>query len=436
MHKIVLLLKFHLIMRISTSLLCLVLLPFILSATEPEKKIRCAHTEHIEFLKSRNPDYERQMQHDEAVLQEYIDRSAVNRASNTIYTIPVVVHVIYKTAAQNISNAQIQSQIDVLNEDFARRNADTVNTPAAFRSVASGTNFQFCLAKRDPNGAATNGIERRQTTVSSWDLDDLMKSYSTGGLDAWDVNKYLNIWVCNLGGGILGYAELPSINHANTYGVVVQYDAFGKGGVAAAPYHLGRTCTHEISHCFRLFHIWGDDFNSCTGSDNVADTPNQSDATFGCSNWPKTDNCSSTSPGIMYMNYMDYSDDNCLNMFTINQSTRMTSSMNAYYPSLLNSDGCQDVTGIEEYSRFIDMSVYPNPSDGMITIDMLNAYNIGSELRVRVTDAIGRVQSESLITSPNGTLHQVDLSACESGVYFITLYNDDYQRTERITLSR
>lgn len=409
---------------------------FIVKAGERQVKgEKCGTMTHMDYLKSKNSNLEQEIIRDENNLQQAISNLAVSRSSNVIYTIPVVVHIVYKTTGQNVSNAQVQSQIDVLNQDFGRTNPDAASTPAAFSSVASATNFQFCLAKTDPTGAATNGIERRQTTLSSFTLNDDMKSYSTGGLDTWDVNKYLNIWVCNLSGGIIGYGELPGATHTNTFGVVIQFDAFGRLGTAVAPYHLGRTCTHEISHCFRLYHIWGDDNGACSGTDYVNDTPNQGDATFGCYTFPHTDNCSMTSPGIMFMNYMDYSDDNCLNLFTTLQGTRMYAAINSYYNSLLTSKACDLPDAIKTVNYF-DLSIYPNPTSGFITLDMFNTYNLGQQVKVTVADAIGKIVKEEVIVNPNGTLHQIDLRNCSNGVYFLSIYNDDYKRTEKITLAR
>ena len=399
----------------------------------PEK---CGTMSHMEDLKIKDPSLVQRMIADEQLLQQTSGNSQVARTSNVVYTIPVVVHVVYRTAGQNISDAQIQSQIDVLNEDFGRRNADTISTPVDFRSVAAATQFQFCLARRDPSGNVTNGIERRLTTLTSFSQDDAVKSYTTGGLDAWDVNRYLNIWVCNMSGGILGYGEFPSSTHTNTYGVVVIFNSFGRIGLVSPPYNKGRTCTHEISHCFRLYHIWGDDGGSCSGSDYVADTPNQADATYGCFTFPHVDACATASPGIMYMNYMDYSDDNCLNMFTAGQSSRMFSSINAYYRTLFTSDGCLEViNGISDVPDF-NFSVYPNPSEGTITIDMFTSPTISKNLKVRITDAVGRIVRDEKIENSAGYMHTVDLSGNENGLYFVTIYNDNYSKTTRVVLSK
>lgn len=267
-----------------------------------------------------------------------------SKSAVTTVTIPVVIHIVYQTAAQNITNAKAISQIDVLNEDFGRTNADTTNTPAVWKSISANTGIQFCLAQRDPNGNPTNGIERRSTTVASFGTNDMVKSYAQGGLDAWDPSRYLNIWCCNIGGGILGYGEFPTNTISNTFGLVVQYNAFGRIGLSP-PFNLGRTASHELGHCFNLYHIWADDNGACTGSDLVSDTPNQADATSGCPTFPALDACATTSPGYMFMNFMDYSNDNCMNMFTQGQSTRMNAVLNvAPYNALKTSNGCVPVT--------------------------------------------------------------------------------------------
>ena len=149
--------------------------------------------------------------------------------------------------------------------------------------------------------------------------------------------RYFNIWICNLGGGVLGYAQFPWQGINNTYGVVVHYCTV-KG--TCPPYDSNRTVVHEVGHALGLYHIWGDDGGACTGSDQVSDTPNQANATFGCPSFPKTDACSPLSPGIMFMNYMDYSDDSCMNLFTQGQKTRMQAAINTYLTNLVSSNVC------------------------------------------------------------------------------------------------
>ncbi|MDO7874892.1 GEVED domain-containing protein [Hymenobacter sp. ASUV-10] len=245
--------------------------------------------------------------------------NAAQRGAAAAITIPVVVHVLYNTTAQNISDAQIQSQIDVLNADFQKLNSDASSVPSAFASLAANPSIGFVLAKRDPSGNATTGIERKQVTQTSWGTDDKMKKTTTGGLNAWPSGSYLNLWVCNLSGGVLGYAQFPGGATA-TDGVVILTTAFGKGGSATAPFNLGRTGTHEVGHWLNLYHIWGDDGTACTGSDQVSDTPNQADENYGAPTYPQP-SCSNTSD--MFMNYMDYVDDRAMYMFSTGQSTRM-----------------------------------------------------------------------------------------------------------------
>lgn len=263
--------------------------------------------------------------------------------SAAVITIPVVVHVIYNNATQNISDAQIQSQITVLNKDFRRLNADASNTPSVWQSIAADAGIEFCLASVDPNGASTTGITRTSTNVTAFsDNGDDMKFTSSGGRDAWPRDKYLNIWVCNMTGGTLGFTQLPG-GPASTDGVVVGFRYFGTTGTVIAPFNKGRTATHEVGHWLNLYHTWGDDGGSCAGSDNVSDTPNQDDANYQCPSFPLTDGCSSSSPGVMFMNYMDYVDDNCMNMFTNGQKTRMLACLNGTRSAILNSNACGNI---------------------------------------------------------------------------------------------
>jgi hypothetical protein len=190
--------------------------------------------------------------------------------------------VVYNTAVQNVSDAQIQTQIDVLNRDFAKLNSDTTKIPAVWKSLAANTNIQFCLAQRDPNGNATTGITRTSTTTTSFSTNNAVKTVAP----AWPAASYLNLWVCNLGSSLLGYAQFPG-GPAATDGVVITYTGFGTNGTAAAPYNLGRTATHEVGHWLNLYHIWGDDGGSCSGSDQVGDTPNQANSNGGAPTFPK-----------------------------------------------------------------------------------------------------------------------------------------------------
>lgn len=301
-------------------------------------KRTCASMEHQEMLFKADPGLKARMTFYEKQAAEWATNNPQNKNA-VVITIPVVVHVLWNTASQNISDAQILSQIDVLNEDFARLNADAVNTPAGFAGLGANTQIQFCLAQRDPSGNPTTGIVRKQTSTTSFSSNDNIKKNANGGDNPWDATKYLNIWSGNLSGGLLGYAQFPG-GPVATDGVVILYNAFGRVGNVVAPFNKGRTATHEVGHWLNLYHIWGDDGSSCAGSDQVSDTPNQSSENYNCPNFPKTDGCTGTSPGVMFMNYMDYTDDACMNIFTTGQSTRMNSSLNTTRSGLITSLGC------------------------------------------------------------------------------------------------
>jgi hypothetical protein len=409
------------------------------TASTPDTQVkRCASAEYWEQKMVSNPELARQFKAENDYLEQLAFSHAVNRQSNSVFTIPVVVHVVWRTSAQNISDAQIQSQIDVLNEDFALLNADTTNIPAAFRPVAAATNFRFCLAQVDTNGNPTTGIERRQTTVTSFSTNDNVKRYANGGLNPWDQTRYLNIWVCNMGGGILGYGEFPTASPSATYGLVVTYNAFGRGAGYSllSSYNKGRTATHEISHCFRLSHIWGDDNGACSGSDFCSDTPNQAGENYGCPTYPLLDACQTSGNGVQFMNYMDYGDDICLIMFTNQQSLRMGNAMSTFYPALLASTACESPTGFSELDKNFSFSVYPNPSEGIFNLDMFLTPSIVGDLQLTVTDQLGRVVEKQLLSRPAGQVIQLDMRNHEDGVYFLNLSNEEVSHTVRILLVR
>jgi hypothetical protein len=241
-----------------------------------------------------------------------------------ITTVPVVVHVVFQTPEQNISDQQIAGQIDALNRDYRLKNPDVANVPPPFEPLATDVRVNFALAKTDPQGNATNGVTRTQTTVSSFSDDNKVKLAASGGHDAWDATRYLNIWVCELGGGLLGYAQFPG-GPAETDGVVILHQAFGTTGTATAPFNLGRTATHEIGHWLDLHHIWGDR-TDCQGDDLVADTPRQQQPNFGTPTFPHV-SCTNGPDGDMFMNYMDYVDDEAMMMFTAGQVVRIQAAL-------------------------------------------------------------------------------------------------------------
>ena len=296
--------------------------------------------QHLQYLKDNDLQLENKMIQNEIALQSWIQtQAAFNSMNTTIISIPVVVHVVYYNSTENISTAQVQSQIDILNEDFRRLNADASNTPSIFQAVAADTEIEFCLATTDPNGNSTTGITRTSTSQTSFSTNDGVKYSSSGGVNAWNTAKYLNIWVCDISGGILGYAQFPG-GPSSSDGVVCDYAYFGNIGTATSPYDLGRTATHEVGHWLNLRHIWGD--SNC-GNDFCNDTPEHSASNYGCPSYPSTSNCNGNgTSGDMFMNYMDYTNDACMNIFTQDQKTRMIACINNNRSGLLTSNGCSN----------------------------------------------------------------------------------------------
>jgi hypothetical protein len=264
----------------------------------------CASTEVLAAQMAADPTLAIRMNKIEAFTQNAM---LTNRLVNGKIEIPVVVNVLYRTAAENISLAQIQSQIDVLNQDFNATNSDYNSVPALFSGVKTNVGISFVL----------QNVVRKSTNTTSWSTNNAMKS-ATKGIAPTSPTTVLNMWSCNMGGGILGYAQFPG-GAASTDGVVMDNNAFGRTGTVTAPYNLGRTATHEVGHWMNLRHIWGD---ATCGSDLVSDTPTHDTANYGVPAYPHLSTCTGT-PVEMTMNYMDYTDDRGMYMFTTGQKSRM-----------------------------------------------------------------------------------------------------------------
>ena len=287
----------------------------------PRHRVCGASEVHQRLL--QDPEYQRRRLAIESHLSRFLLFGGASQRVG-VTGIPVVVHVVHSDAAGNISDAQIQSQIDVLNKDYRKKNPDVSNVPDVWKPLATDARIQFALAAKDPNGNATNGITRTPTTRASFGTDDKVKSVASGGADPWPSDQYLNIWVCNLSGGLLGYAQFPGGPDA-TDGVVILNTAFGTTGTALAPFNLGRTATHEIGHWLNLIHIWGDRLD-CKGTDDVDDTPSAQTPNYGTPTFPHV-SCNNGPNGDMFMNYMDYVDDSAMFLFTGGQVARMAATL-------------------------------------------------------------------------------------------------------------
>ncbi len=326
---------------------------------------KCGTVEYEKIRRQHNPNLENSEQFEKWMLtkvsQIKLKNFSTNRLQTTTYTIPVVVHIINNGeplgSGINIPDSRIFSQIDIINKDFPRLNADTTLTPAEFKPAAGSINLHFVLAKQDPEGLPTNGIVRVKGSKTGWLLSDntQLKAQSY-----WPAENYLNLWVVNFidPSGIIGYAQLPISSLAGlenpsydslTDGVVIDYKAFGLIDPSFYPgygaFAYGRTATHEIGHIFGLRHIWGDDNGACTGSDYCDDTPNQADSYNG--KCPSTQQISCTTSN-MFENYMDYTDDACMNLFSKDQVARMVVVLgnSPRRTSLLTSLGATDPTQV------------------------------------------------------------------------------------------
>ncbi|NBU81267.1 MAG: T9SS C-terminal target domain-containing protein [Flavobacteriaceae bacterium] len=360
-----------------------------------------------------------------------------------VITIPVVVHVFNNGEPigneTNISDAQIQSQIDVLNEDYRRLNYDILSTPAAFRGASSDPLIQFCLAQQKPDGTPTNGIERitipieLQNSINRNLLETFIKPNSI-----WNRDKYLNIWTVNFGAPdniLLGYAQFPG-GAANTDGVVIKYNVFGRVGNLDPVYNLGRTTTHEVGHWLNLKHIWGDDTTNlpnalpeCSLDDDVLDTPLQSTKSYGCNTFPFYDNCTPAPlyPGIMFMNFMDYSDDNCLSLFTYGQFLRTESVMFNQRLGLLNSPGCLPGTLSSYQLNNVKILISPNPTSSKVFFDNSNT----DFKEVVIYNYLGQEVTKVSFTSTS-TNQEVDMSNLATGVYVLKFKNDTINQSVKI----
>jgi hypothetical protein len=342
---------------------------------------------------------------------------------NEVINIPVVVHVLFNAVEQNISDEQVRSQIIALNNDFRRLNADKINTPELFAAVAADTRINFCLAQVDPQGRPSKGIVHRYTTVDHFLGDDAMKFTAAGGDDAWDTKKYLNIWVCNLFGRSLGYATMPGEDPAKD-GVVIKYDVFGTIGNLRFPFNLGRTATHEVGHWLGLKHIWGDDY---CGDDGIYDTPQQLSYNYNCPSFPHQTSCSPAS-GEMFMNFMDLSNDACMNLFTVGQKQKMRSlfANGGIRNAFLQSFACDSSLAagaplpddtIPVAKPAATVYAYPNPVQQLLNLDSNDGY-VFSGKWIQVYDLTGARQLAYLAT---GNKPSIPVQKLKPGIYLIRI---------------
>lgn len=383
---------------------------------------RCAASAYQDKEIQLDPSLREKLSAIEAFTQQQVTNRQNNRAMIAgIVKIPIVVHILYHTPDEKISDERVISQIDALNKYFRRRNADTMNTPAHFRALAADCEIEFVLAKSDPLRRYTTGITRKYTPITKWTADDQMKFSSSMGDDAWDANSYLNIWVCNLD-KFAGYATAPG-GDPKKDGVVIATKAFGVA-TNHTGYDQGKTAVHEVGHWLNLKHIWGDAY---CGDDRVDDTPKQASYTVGCPTNVRI-TCGNAPHGDMYMNFMDFTNDACINMFTEGQKDRMRTLFDngGARSSILVSKGLNNPLIFEsplpeEDPKWLHVKMYPNPASNELFLDF--SYDIRwIGKTIFVTNLQGQNVMNVTIASKN---QRIDISRLQSGLYFLAAKKDD-----------
>jgi len=391
---------------------------------------RCGSNEAIKQQMAADPVYKKKVEELLKNKGQYSRSALKGKPSPTSITIPVVVHVVYNTPDQNISDAQVQSQIDVMNEDFSATNKDYNNYDAGYGSVKGDMDINFCLTQ----------VIHKQTKTKSFGTNDNMKYDKRGGSDAVDPMHVFNIWVCNLGSKLLGYAYYPGIS-PEKFGVVCHVNAFGRGaGYNLFPeYNLGRTVTHEAGHCFGLVHIWGD--ANC-GSDEVDDTPLHNTANFGCPGEGHLSTCTGT-PLEMWMNYMDYTDDKCMYFFSDGQASRasffidtdpqLNSIINSACSTTAKTNSSITSKGSSAISRTIlsnDLVLYPTITSGVLNLSFTKVST--EKLDINVYSQTGSLMMKKQVAGK--TLDQLDVSSLSNGIYFIEVSQGAMRQTRKFVV--
>ncbi|MFK8104414.1 MAG: M43 family zinc metalloprotease [Saprospiraceae bacterium] len=410
-------------MKIMISFFLLLSSNFIFSQVQT-----CGTTALLKQQIERDSTIRLQQENLETFTQNWISNSSIH--PRAVITIPVVVHVVWENSSENISEEQILSQILVLNQDFRKSNPDfSDNVPSSFLSVAADTEIEFCLAQKDPTGQVSTGITRTKTELSNIGGNQQIHYSNLGGKDGWPPENYLNIWVGSIGGEN-GRATAPgtAANPAED-GVVIDPKAFGTTGLAAnnQPFHLGRTATHEIGHYLNLQHIWGaGNGGDCSIDDGVADTPRQLTWYTGCPD-PQSFTCNSKD---MFMNFMDYVDDECMGLFTLGQKARMLATLNGPRQDLVSTDACDSISGISAISQR-GFLVYPNPSAGPIYLQW-ETTPLGQDARYELLGIQGKIWSTGALTAT--FLQRLTIPQVPAGLYLLRVWEQGRSFSQKIMI--
>lgn len=377
------------------------------------------------FFKADPSLYQKRMEL-EAFTRQWIHENQFSLSPRSVITIPVVVHVVWHEVAENISEEQINSQIDVLNQDLRSLNSNLDIVPPQFQPFIADTEIEFCLAKVDPQGNPTNGITRTFTDNPGIGGSSTIHFTSLGGHDAWDTEHYLNIWVANFSGAVNGIGTFPGEAPPGEDGIVVKYNSFGTLNTLP-PYHLGRTTTHEIGHYFNLEHLWGPSINSgCDEDDFVDDTPVSSETYLSQCPAGEQISCGTAD---MFMNYMTFADDACMALFTLGQKARMMAALNGPRAGLLASTGCVLVSTNEPETE-AKVKLFPNPASSVLYVDI--NFEKPHSIKIELLNAMGQ-QFHTTQASQNSII-SINTAALSPGIYFLKFEKGEQVFVKKVIL--
>lgn len=398
-----------------------------------QEHVQCGTTQKMQEQLATDPNYAVAKAELEEFTERWISENPNPNPSRVVHTIPVVVHVVYNNNSENIPDSQIESQIQVLNEDYRALNDDISGVPSVWNSLIADTEIRFELADFDPDGNPTNGITRTETDVTAWNGSDDVKRTSEGGKDGWPNDDYLNIWVCDIGSGLLGYAYQPGVQ-AWRDGVVIGYRYFGLDSQSSS-YDLGRTATHEIGHYFNLDHLWGTgvDNPNCNQDDGVNDTPRQEEPNYGCSTSFPHETCGTGPDSDMFNNYMDYGNDECLFFFTEGQKARMLAALNGPRSGLKGSPGLSGV-GINEVELPYTFNAYPNPANDLINLTVDKPEGLVAD--IRLFDLAGRDVYNQQQTNLGNSALTLDVTELMPGTYVLEIRSEEGVSARKVNIYR
>lgn len=407
---------------------------------------KCGTMHNYSSMCEKDPEYAKKVWQAEQSARNWKAQNAGNAKVNSTLVIPVVFHCVYKSTSDPtyLHDSVFQRQIMVLNETYSKSNPNYVNTRPVFDTMGANTDIQFCFASVDPNGNPTNGINRVQssTTFSTTVADDGVKDPTAGGVAPWDSHRYLNIWTCDMSlfgfTFVLGYATFPGTDSTKD-GVVLQYQYVGyQSGTGVN--NLGRTAVHEVGHWLGMRHIWGDGQQSstpCDSTDYVDDTPN-ADAASQTTCDTARNSCSNEStfwsqfgidPPDMVENYMDYSNDACMTMFTKGQKARMWSFINTLRTGLLSNPVSCNPVGISDAVFSANIHVFPNPAK-----DIINLNFTGGDVDHILVEFYNTSGQLIKTHRSQGFQSIVNVADVPAGLYFIKISNGSNLTVKKIIL--